>query len=41
MTDELLKHEQGHYKISALLARDFYDSIKKIVAFLVTSLKEV
>lgn len=32
MTDYLLKHEQGHYDIQALVAREFLEEIKKVAA---------
>lgn len=32
MVDELLKHEQGHYDLTALLARDYYKAMKKTSA---------
>jgi predicted secreted Zn-dependent protease len=40
MLDELLRHEQGHYDITALLARDFDVSIKKISASSVDEIRK-
>jgi hypothetical protein len=40
MIDELLKHEQGHYDITALLAREYYNRIKKVFAPSVPEMNE-
>lgn len=40
MVAELLQHEQGHYDITAILAREFYVAIKKLNAPSVDELKK-
>ncbi|MEJ7736633.1 MAG: DUF922 domain-containing protein [Chitinophagaceae bacterium] len=40
MVAELLQHEQGHYDITAILARAFYVALKKLYAPSVDELKE-